>query len=570
MSAPSTPTESGVWQADGFSTTVEYSLAVMEEIRRRAVDELNALGHGGLEIGGVLYGVRHGDILRVLASAEGPCEHALGPGFVLSEKDRLGLAKLVGAPPAGMETIGWYCSHTRSRVVLTPNDCAIFERFFPRPRQVALVVKPTLLGPAQAAFLFLEPFAPHREFSLQPRPIPPISPVADSRPAAPARPPQPRRAKARAATPVKRAWLWVAPALAAAGLLIASQLISPRLGLEARAVAPGQVRIAWNRHAGPVLEASSGLLEIKDGATRVVLPLSADQLRAGTVTYARRSTSVALRLHIERRKRGAPAFEESIRFVPPPAPQDAPQRPAPAAAVIAAVAAPAPEAKQAPAEPGPAGNTEADRQALEPPLAPAPERTAVAMRERPAVGTMERMAVAVPAPIPARRRVQLAMPAPSAAPAPVLPAAPALPLSAHAAEAMPLPLSVSGSAPRSGRIFWTGKLVRRGVVEIDGAHATIGSLTGALPGVPLTLRVSPVEFAAGGLVVFTSDAARNGRSEPASQANGWNTTRFAWDPERGRQIDILEAPNPRNGFTRLVLRNNARGCAMILIEWRVP
>ena len=47
-------------------------------------------------------------------------------------------------------------------------------------------------------------------------------------------------------------------------------------------------------------------------------------------------------------------------------------------------------------------------------------------------------------------------------------------------------------------------------------------------------------------------------------------TRFAWDPERVRQIAILEAPNPSNGFRRLVLRNDSRRCAMILIEWRLP
>jgi len=51
-------TESGVWQG-----TVAYSHAVMEQIRVAAVNGFNAFGHGGLEIGGVLYGERRGEMV---------------------------------------------------------------------------------------------------------------------------------------------------------------------------------------------------------------------------------------------------------------------------------------------------------------------------------------------------------------------------------------------------------------------------------------------------------------------------------------------------------------------------
>ena len=80
------------WEAaDGL--TVEYSPAVVEEVRRLAVDGFMAFGHGGLEVGGVLYGAREGHRVSVLASAELPCEHAFGPGFVLSENDRQALTR---------------------------------------------------------------------------------------------------------------------------------------------------------------------------------------------------------------------------------------------------------------------------------------------------------------------------------------------------------------------------------------------------------------------------------------------------------------------------------------------
>src|SRR6185312_1355632 len=108
---------------------VEYSHAVMNEVRRQAVDGFNSFAHGGLEIGGVLYGEKRDTVVRVLASAQLPCEHARGPGFALSERDEEAFRELMKAPP-GMRVVGWYCSHTRTGLALNPNDCAIFERFF--------------------------------------------------------------------------------------------------------------------------------------------------------------------------------------------------------------------------------------------------------------------------------------------------------------------------------------------------------------------------------------------------------------------------------------------------------
>src|SRR3954471_17718091 len=86
---------------------VDYAHAVMEEIRVQAVNGFNSFGHGGLEIGGVLYGDRRGDLVRVLAAAELPCDHALGPGFVLSPKDEAAFRELM-KPAGGLRAVGWY------------------------------------------------------------------------------------------------------------------------------------------------------------------------------------------------------------------------------------------------------------------------------------------------------------------------------------------------------------------------------------------------------------------------------------------------------------------------------
>ena len=125
------------------------------------------------------------------------------------------------------------------------------------------------------------------------------------------------------------------------------------------------------------------------------------------------------------------------------------------------------------------------------------------------------------------------------------------------------------SGPRSGRLIWTGVLGKRGVVEIDAGHPSVGAMSGSLPAVPLVLRVLPAEFDRGGLVVFTPDRAKADTVEPPGKANGWNATHFKFDNSRARDLVVLESPNRSNNFERLVLRNQGRDCTVIVVDWSV-
>jgi hypothetical protein len=117
-------------------------------------------------------------------------------------------------------------------------------------------------------------------------------------------------------------------------------------------------------------------------------------------------------------------------------------------------------------------------------------------------------------------------------------------------------------------LIWTGKLDPHAVVEINGAHAGFGSVIGSWPGGPAEFRVDPAEFTRDGLVIYTADGAANGRTEPPSKANGWNPVSFAFDPVRVGQLVVLEAPNQRNNFNRIVLRSDAKTCPVIVIDWK--
>jgi proteasome lid subunit RPN8/RPN11 len=167
------------WQTPLFPNAIEFDPDKMDEIRIAVIDGFYAVPHGGVEIGGVLYGTRGGNKIRVEDYRKIETEYLTGPSFHLSEKDQDGLRKMLSEPapvgPSGvMEIVGWYHSHTRSAIRLSEKDLEIFEEFFPRAWQIALVLRPENLGPVRGAYFFrdekgtIAADASVNEFALQP------------------------------------------------------------------------------------------------------------------------------------------------------------------------------------------------------------------------------------------------------------------------------------------------------------------------------------------------------------------------------------------------------------------
>jgi hypothetical protein len=67
--------------------------------------------------------------------------------------------------------------------------------------------------------------------------------------------------------------------------------------------------------------------------------------------------------------------------------------------------------------------------------------------------------------------------------------------------------------------------------------------------------------------VYTTDSKLDKHVEAPSARNGWNRITYIWDPERVRQIAVLEQPNASNRFSHLALRSDARRCSMLVIDW---
>ncbi|HLY16595.1 MAG TPA: hypothetical protein VKR61_05195 [Bryobacteraceae bacterium] len=593
MTGTDAPTKFATWIAPDQTFKIEYSGAVVEQIREIAVEGYHRVPHGGVETGGVLFGTHNRNGVSITAWRPVTCEYARGPSFLLSEKDEAALVEALeswgGAEDlAGLEPVGWYRSHTRSEILLLEADLAFFNRFFPHPWQVGLIVRPATFTPTRGGFFFREADgsmrtqSSYREFVISPQqaaavsPAPPVA-AASAEPAAvesvpeeaPAAAPVPEPTPPEWAPPTRippkeartqRVWgKWVAAGamvvLAAAGL--GYWLLQPvDRGLSLSATdRGGELRIAWDRKAPAIGNARGAVIAIDDHGLRTEVKLTPADLRSGSVFYARQSGDVRVRMWVDLPEK--PPLAETTRFLEPGAAlQAAKPVTQPGAAPPAAKSA-APPARPAVPPAGPASVTGA----------PAVKRPVVAFRP-PAAQARQSAAVALPGiappkidslpPSPQVSAVTSVLPTsapPSAPPPPAAPSAPPRP---------------RPSAPASGRLIWTGKLVKNGRLVVEANRASVGAISGSLPAGPVRVSAYPGELTAAGITLFTTDLRfSKPLTEAAAADNGWNATTYTWDPKRAAGVKVLAQPTAQNGY-KLVLESDAAKVSVVVLEWRAP
>jgi hypothetical protein len=155
----STDAPLATWSDPAFPLTIAYPLALLYEIEFVASEGYRRIPHGGIEDGGVLYGRIQGDTVRIEAFRAIDCEHAFGPSFVLSasdiEKLRAQLRHAREDPElSGLTSLGWFISHSRSKLEVTDRECEWFDLLFPEPSQVLLLIKPEKFKPTRFSFAF--------------------------------------------------------------------------------------------------------------------------------------------------------------------------------------------------------------------------------------------------------------------------------------------------------------------------------------------------------------------------------------------------------------------------------
>ncbi|MBV9081032.1 MAG: hypothetical protein JOZ62_00020 [Acidobacteriaceae bacterium] len=158
MTPPDAATQLATWTQPGTSLAVSYPVALFHEIDFLVNEGYRRIPHGGIEVGGLVFGRVEEDAVRIQAFRMIECEHAAGPSFILSERDVAALgeqiAKAAGDPELeGLEAIGWFIAHTRSPLIMNDREASLFDAIFPGASKLTLLVKPERFKPTLFAFL---------------------------------------------------------------------------------------------------------------------------------------------------------------------------------------------------------------------------------------------------------------------------------------------------------------------------------------------------------------------------------------------------------------------------------
>ncbi len=337
----------GIWETPECPFRIEYAAGMLNQIRMAAVEAYYSVPHGGVEIGGVLFGSSEPGRVVIRNFRRIECEYASGPSFALSERDLEALERLLRETEtdpslAGQRRVGWFHSHTRSEMCLTEADLDIYHGFFPGPMDVALVLRPAHLQPTRAGFFFrdeegqVHAESSYREFIADPAYLetfttdePQATPRDEVRTATPApalpgfNAEQPESVAVGLPPTVRHVGLWIAAA-ALAGVLASAAVTAlwrPRLiSTSAAAKAPGlalegveldgEAVLRWNRESPLVRHAVGGLLDIRDGDEQKQIKLQPEDVRRGVALYRRTSPRAEFRLRAW--QAGQPPVEESL------------------------------------------------------------------------------------------------------------------------------------------------------------------------------------------------------------------------------------------------------------------
>jgi hypothetical protein len=149
-----------LWEVPGKPVIVRVALEVVDRLEREVAESIRSFETRGSEIGGLLLGAVQGSSpfeVSIQSYAVVPSEYTRGPLYQLSPRDLERfedvLEQRVGA---GMQIVGFFRSHTRKGLGLDTEDVAIFNRFFPKRYQVALLAKPFATKPTTGAIFIRE------------------------------------------------------------------------------------------------------------------------------------------------------------------------------------------------------------------------------------------------------------------------------------------------------------------------------------------------------------------------------------------------------------------------------
>ncbi len=337
-----------VWEVAGKPLAVHLNLDAIDGILSDVMRGFGAVPKRGAEVGGVLLGVIERGartIVRIEGFEPVDCAYKRGPSYRLTEDDGAAFddacERWKRDPSRPVYAVGFFRSHTRDGMSLSPEDIELLDRYFAGSSDIALLIKPFATKASLAGFFFREdggfPDETPLQFPFRRRDLTGVEPPA-RRPLT-ERGPRERRPRARAAadpaeaeaiqagkaagqavgnadpapTPARSrlgAWIWIPLSFlflllgvalgfqAASSMGMRARVSEPQdfsLGLKV-ATAGDNLKVQWNPEAPQIRAAQRGVLEIEDGAYSKPVDLDAALLQSGSIIYRNTSNAVHFRL----------------------------------------------------------------------------------------------------------------------------------------------------------------------------------------------------------------------------------------------------------------------------------
>jgi hypothetical protein len=368
------------WELSGQGARLYLHAAMVDRLQAGIFAGLQSPS-GARETGGILLGYTETHAEKACTFVEDfvpvPSSYADGPVYSLSEPDTLRFeaallrAALTAADSGAPPVLGYYRSHTRSGLSLSPADLALVDTYFTEPSSVFMLVKAMIGAKAcTAGFFFWEEGRIQPEFSslevalggsryasLPPAAEPVELPdevahmFQEATRAVSPEPPQPspqpylpeitvRDSPPPRAVPHRSPWpglllrfaVIVVATVALVGSAIrylgaprqarqdvsASSVPSLLLGLQVEPRSTAML-VTWNKAAPEIAAATRGVLAIRDGAAQKNLDLDKTQLSTGSVLYTPATGDIQFSLEVYRAAQLTAV--QSIRVLGPAAPR---------------------------------------------------------------------------------------------------------------------------------------------------------------------------------------------------------------------------------------------------------
>lgn len=140
---------------------VEWPEEFEHSLRQAVTEAFEASMPVGLELAGILYGRRAGNVLRLSAWRAIPAEVRSQPALPMSPEEAALYTELVSDYLSDIELrtlqpVGWFRSRTRGMASLSPEDARACATLFGDQVSLALILRPSTQRPMTAAFFHVQ------------------------------------------------------------------------------------------------------------------------------------------------------------------------------------------------------------------------------------------------------------------------------------------------------------------------------------------------------------------------------------------------------------------------------